>query len=416
MAHEIEETADGKGHRFFRHGRTPAWHQLGTNVAEAPNARAAMKLAGQEYTVDKVGPLWVPLPPHLDPSPDLAEQVLRTLQDPATGETYRFLVPKVTSRPQPADADAETDPDAPVSPGKIIGPAAFATIRSEDAKVLGTVGKGYGVVEPLVMFDMFDRLLEVEGGVKFQSAGVLKGGNWVFMTAKLPAGIKVFGQETHGLHLFAINSYDMSLSFTVGLTVTEIVCANTAQAALRNIHSASAQGETMRSFWRMRHGSGVLDNVEEIKEQLGLTYDYASQFEQAMEKLAKTKFSRTQYQRMVFDLYPDRPGKEGDDKARQELRDTLISTWGGTSVDAGLLDTAYGAYSTFTESREWGPVHVAGSGNKRPPNSLWISKGRTEPDVRVEQATFGNLASDRQYVFDYLTGKADKALAKAGRG
>jgi phage/plasmid-like protein (TIGR03299 family) len=406
MADEIERTLDGTGHRFFRTGREPAWHQLGTNVAEAPNARAAMKLAGQEYTVDKVGPLWVPLPPHLDPSPDLEEQVLRVLYD-AEGKEHRFLVPKVTNRP--VDYDHDTD-DGP--PAKVVGPAAFATVRSEDAKVLGTVGKGYGVVEPLVMFDLFDRLLEVEGGVKFQSAGVLKGGNWVFMTAKLPENLKVFGQETHGLHLFAINSYDMSLSFTVGLSLIEIVCANTAQAALRNVHS---DGRGMQSLWRNRHGSGVLDNVEEVKTQLGLTYQYAEAFQAHMEKLANTRFSRTDYQRMIFNLYPDRPGKEGDDKARTQLRDVLIASWGGTSVDAGLANTAYGAYSVFTESREWAPVHIAGKGDKRPPNSLWISKGRTEHDVRVEQATFGPLSQDRQHVFDYLNAKADRALAKASR-
>jgi phage/plasmid-like protein (TIGR03299 family) len=391
MGHEIEQTLDGQGHRFFRVGREPAWHQLGTNIEQAPNAEEAMRLAGQGYTVDKVGPLWVPLPPHIDPRP-MPQQTYRELVDPATGQTYRFAVPTVEHSTEEEDREHG---------GRVVGPAAFATMRGEDAKILGTVGKGYGVVEPLVAFNLFDRLLEVEGGVRFQSAGVLKGGKWVFLTAKLPRGIKVFGEDTHDLYLFAINSYDQSLSFTVGLSVTEIVCANTAQAALGNA----------RSFWKLRHSANVLDSVDEVRTQLGLSYEYAEGFEQAMERLANTRFRKADYARMIAQLYPDRRGKDGDDKKRAELREVLIGAWGGTSVDDGLLPTAYGAYSVFTESREWAPAYNVGQKDKRPINSLWIGKDRDEQDVRTTQAWFGNVAADRQQVFDYLNRRAERAAA-----
>jgi phage/plasmid-like protein (TIGR03299 family) len=388
MADEIEQTLDEQGHRFFRVGPEPAWHKLGTNISEAPTARRAMVLAGQDHSIDKVGPLWVPVPDYITPKPDLPEQEIRVLTDPATGQEFRFLVPKVEASTEEANIDRDSEDNGRLT----IGPAAFATMRGEDGKVLGTVGKGYGVVEPLEMFTMFDRLLEVEGGVKFQSAGVLKGGRWVFMTAKLPQGIRVFGKETHDLYLFAVNSYDLSLSFTVGLSATEIVCANTAQAALAGTNS----------FWKLRHTGNVLDSVDEIRTQLGLSYQYAEKFQDAMERLASVKFDRRQYNRMIDQLYPDR---KTDDKRRQELRKVLKASYGSTSVDDGLLRTGYGAYSVFTESREWAPAHFAGDG-KRLPNSLWISKGRTEDDVRTEQAWFGNVASDRQFVFDYLADKA----------
>lgn len=161
MSHEFETG-------FFV--REPAWHKLGTVVADAPTSADALRLAGLDWNV-------------------LLEQAERK--------------------------------------GKIV-PNTFWTVRSSDDSVLGAVSGKYKIIQNDEAFNFTDNLLGE--GVKYESAGSLKHGKTVWLLAKMPE-TKVLGDDFVPYLCFT-NSHDGSGAIRVCLTDVRVVCNNTLNLAL----------------------------------------------------------------------------------------------------------------------------------------------------------------------------------------
>lgn len=161
MSHEFETG-------FFV--REPAWHKLGTVVADAPTSADALRLAGLDWNV-------------------LLEQAERK--------------------------------------GKIV-PNTFWTVRSSDDSVLGAVSGKYKIIQNDEAFNFTDNLLGE--GVKYESAGSLKQGRTVWLLAKMPA-TKVLDDDFVPYLCFT-NSHDGSGAVRVCLTDVRVVCNNTLNLAL----------------------------------------------------------------------------------------------------------------------------------------------------------------------------------------
>ena len=161
MSHEFETG-------FFV--REPAWHKLGTVVADAPTSADALRLAGLDWNV-------------------LLEQAERK--------------------------------------GKIV-PNTFWTVRSSDDSVLGAVSGKYKIIQNDEAFNFTDNLLGE--GVKYESAGSLKHGKTVWLLAKMPE-TKVL-DDAFVPYLCFTNSHDGSGAVRVCLTDVRVVCNNTLNLAL----------------------------------------------------------------------------------------------------------------------------------------------------------------------------------------
>ena len=161
MSHEFETG-------FFV--REPAWHKLGTVIADAPTSADALRLAGLDWNV-------------------LLEQAERK--------------------------------------GKIV-PNTFWTVRSSDDSVLGAVSGKYKIIQNDEAFNFTDNLLGE--GVKYESAGSLKHGKTVWLLAKMPE-TKVL-DDAFVPYLCFTNSHDGSGAVRVCLTDVRVVCNNTLNLAL----------------------------------------------------------------------------------------------------------------------------------------------------------------------------------------
>lgn len=161
MSHEFETG-------FFV--REPAWHKLGTVVADAPTSADALRLAGLDWNV-------------------LLEQAERK--------------------------------------GKIV-PNTFWTVRSSDDSVLGAVSGKYKIIQNDEAFNFTDNLLGE--GIKYESAGSLKHGKTVWLLAKMPE-TKVL-DDAFVPYLCFTNSHDGSGAVRVCLTDVRVVCNNTLNLAL----------------------------------------------------------------------------------------------------------------------------------------------------------------------------------------
>lgn len=154
--------------------RTPAWHNLGTIVAESPTSADAIRLAGLDWTV---------------------EQKPIFLEDgtPIKGN--------------------------------------YANVRSSDNKPLGIVGDRYKIVQNTDAFAFTDALLGE--GVRYETAGSLKEGRVIWLLAKMPESFTILGDKVEPYLVFT-NTHDGTGAVKVIMSNVRVVCNNTLNMALRN--------------------------------------------------------------------------------------------------------------------------------------------------------------------------------------
>lgn len=176
----------------------------------------------------------------------------------------------------------------------------YAIQRSTDRTVLGVVGGPYHPLQNTEAFEFMDALVD-SGEAHYETAGSLRGGKWVFLTMKLPRGIKIGGEDPVDLYLALFNSHDGSRAITGMVTPVRVVCTNTLNLAI-----AGAKRK-----WTVRHLSTMDGKLMEARRQLDLTFEYANQFEGQMNELAQQSFSDSEFENLVSQLGTPAPVTEG---------------------------------------------------------------------------------------------------------
>ncbi len=152
--------------------REKPWHGLGTIVAEAPDSREALILAGLDWKV-------------------IQKKIY-------TGD--RKLIHGYR-----------------------------ANVRDSDHQFLGVVSDRYRVVQNEDAFAFTDALLGE--GVRYETAGSLQSGRRVWMLAKLPNEYIILGEQISPYLVFS-NTHDGSGAIKVAMTPVRVVCSNTLNLAL----------------------------------------------------------------------------------------------------------------------------------------------------------------------------------------
>lgn len=175
---------------MFFVGRETPWHGLGTRVAEAPDSKQALILAGLDWKV---------------------------VQKPIYTKD-RYLIEGYK-----------------------------ANVRDMDDKVLGVVTDRYKVVQNEEAFAFTDELLG--HGVRYETAGSLQDGRKTWVLARLPREYIISGEQISPYLVFS-NSHDGSGAIKVALTPIRVVCQNTLNLALANasrswsmIHTGDVKGK-----------------------------------------------------------------------------------------------------------------------------------------------------------------------------
>lgn len=173
MAHNIE-IRNGRASIAYA-GATP-WHRLGQAVAGAFDAETALKNAGLDFTVEKIG--------------------LKTI-------------------------------DGDVIPNR------FALRRTDTRDALGIVTDFYRPLQNREAFAFFDAIFGKDAAC-YEVAGVLGKGEKVWLLAKLPGDFRVAGDDVVGKYLLLTNGHDTNEPVRAKFTPIRVVCQNTLNAALAN--------------------------------------------------------------------------------------------------------------------------------------------------------------------------------------
>lgn len=240
MSHNINYNEQTGKHSFFSVKEKP-WHGLGQIVQEYPTSAEALKFAGLDYEVVK-------------------EDIYTTSYN-CDGQPMDFANRIRTH---------------------------FATIRKDTGDVLGVVGKDYEIVQNVDAFNFFDAIVG-GAGIQYETAGALGKGERIFITAKLPAYIKVGSEDLIEQYLFLTTSHDGFGSITAAFTPVRIVCNNTLNAALRN-HANSI---------KIRHTANAKERLEQAHKVMGISNRLSAELDEIFNRWTKVKITDPELKRLI---------------------------------------------------------------------------------------------------------------------
>lgn len=241
MAHELE-IIDGQAQMMYVREDGIPWHGMGTELDEAPTSAVAAEQAGLNWDVEK-RPLWYQLD----------------------------------------ELDENGNPQYAMMPGR------YATVRKTDQAPLGDVADEYVIFQNMDGFKLLDEVFaEVGIEVKYTTAGSLRGGKQVFMTARLPKEVTIgrlgrrFGRAGDVIwqYLMLTSGHDGRTALDITPTNIRPVCMNTVNAALRNRDQYGA---------RLTHIAGLINNRDDIRRKLNLALKDHEDYVTIGRKLAEVK-------------------------------------------------------------------------------------------------------------------------------
>lgn len=214
MAHEIDTTVNANGAAVY--ANVAAWHGLGTVLDHPFTSAEALEIAGLDFTVEKR--------------------------------------PLFTFGAEGADNLVQLDDF-------------FATVRTDTGAALGVVGPKYEVFQNRDAFKSFDGILK-DHGAFYETAGCLRDGRQVFISAKLPDSFKI--TEAKGdvieTYLLGFNAHDGSGAIWYLPTHVRPVCANTVGAALGFGFSVAKEKLAKGRALRVLHTKNASDRIKRANE------------------------------------------------------------------------------------------------------------------------------------------------------
>lgn len=192
--------------------RKKPWHGLGTIVAEAPDSKEALKLAGIDWQV--------------------------------------IQMPIFTDH------------------GKIEGYK--ANIRDTDKQTLGVVTDRYRVIQNEDAFAFTDELLG--DGVRYETAGALQGGKKVWLLARLPREFIIAGERVSPYLVFS-NTHDGSGAVRVAITPIRVCCNNTLNLALETASRSFSMVHTGDIKGKVQEAKQTLFMADRYMENLGREFE-----------------------------------------------------------------------------------------------------------------------------------------------
>lgn len=243
----------------------------------------------------------------------------------------------------------------------------YATIRSSDNSILGTVGPGYHPVQNVDAFQFFQPFLD-EKVATIETAGALRKGARVWMLAKIdrPDSIIVPAADDRvQKFLLVANGHDGGLALHVGITPIRVVCQNTLSAAV-----ADRQTSTIK----IRHTSGAENALKIVQETIArVDHDFEKAAEvfralaqvKVTDKMLRDFVDRVfRRQRMKMKAAAEAARAFGaieviDETEKEERKsavyDAILERFenGKGNTAKGVKGTGWAAYNAATEYLTW---------------------------------------------------------------
>jgi phage/plasmid-like protein (TIGR03299 family) len=228
------------------------------------------------------------------------------------------------------------------------GRVATVRIRNNGAEVtpLGLVSPDYPVFDERVSFGFLENLVNANYAT-VSAMCMMDGGRRAAACLELPS-IMVGGFDEVKRYVACYTSHDGTLKYRAGETDIRVVCKNTATMFIQGTER----------MYELKHTPGAELDVAKAREVMGKTEAYGAAFASMANEMIARKVTDAQFEKMVRELYgkqADRPG--ASKKAVGQFNKVLelsMDLWKGRTVgEAGVGNTAWGAWNVFTEKADW---------------------------------------------------------------
>jgi len=308
MAHELDFTTDGQARMFYVQSEGQPWHGLGNAVPAPLTAEDAIIAAGMDWTVNL----------------------------------------KPVSNEFGVIADH------------------FSVVRDDTRETFTVVKSRYTPVQNRQVFSFADQL--GVSGMKYHTAGAIRGGRKVWVLGKLPGSIKVIGKDIVEKYVLFSTAHDGSQQIRAMLTPVRVVCSNT-------LHLAMLDGEYL---FQSKHTSEVHNKIKKAKDLFVDLAKKEAEFTTGCQRMALTNVNDEQIEAFLYsvlgynvsDLSKEIPTRTKNSVAAMQ---DLAQSGLGTDLD-GVRGTLWGVYNAVTEYVDHHTTRREGTDHN---DAIWFGSGAT---------------------------------------
>lgn len=267
----------------------------------------------------------------------------------------------------PATVDEITNKPLDYQPSTVEVPDFKAITRSDTGHVMGIFKDGYQPHQYKEwLLGNVASILDDE--LSIGSAVLLRGGAVACVSVEVPETITTPEGVEYRPNLLAVASFDGSIATTYKPVVTNVVCDNTMNAALRE------GGPT----FKVKSTRNSMGRLADAREALGIVHTIADDFAAEVERLNAQVFTDRQFARLVDDLTPYDPNAKSTrgQTMAENKRDKLHELWSSDERVIQWKGTAYGAWQAInTYQTHESPFK---GGNRAERNMVRVVTGQTE--------------------------------------
>lgn len=271
--------------------REPAWHGEGIVLADYPGRDDAMRIAGHDFTVGE-RPVW---------------------DEAGVIENKKSLY------------------------------------RTDNNERLEVVNKSYGVIQNDTAWDVVDAIVNQEG-VKYDTAGILKGGAVLWVMAYLDEPVVINGDNSPTYpYVSSTWSHDGSGALTCQKHAVRMVCANTVAAAI-------SEAKNSGRIFSFRHTVNVHSRIDEARAVLAGVRSGFADFVELSNELAALEVSEQGVTSFINSLRPSATtlvSKRVQDNEEKD-RALILSYLNGPTIAPAIRNTAYGLVQAGVEFLDHG--------------------------------------------------------------
>lgn len=202
------------------------------------------------------------------------------------------------------------------------------------------VSDGFHIIQNEQHTDFLNTLVD-ESGANIELAGQLDGGRRVFVSMKLPGHINIGGLDPIENSLFAVNSHDGSMSFTLAIHPIRYACSN-----ILNVRWGG-----LSNVIRVRHTSGAQVNlVQKAREALDISFNYLDTFQEQAERMIQTTMTQAKFEEIIEKEFgaPEDASAAAITRAQNKIAQ-IQELYADAATQDGVRDTVWAGFNALTE-------------------------------------------------------------------
>jgi phage/plasmid-like protein (TIGR03299 family) len=222
---------------------------------------------------------------------------------------------------------------------------------TDNNKVLHSARDTYSVVQPGVLYDLTEAILEADDDVLWETGGTLREGAVLWTLAKVNKPYNIGTDPSPYLpYVAASTTNDGSGGVKVQNINTRIVCMNTFAQSERE------SSESGREF-TFRHTKNVGARIEKAKEILAGANRNANRFRELGEELCNVVFTDAAIEQFITEFIPDPTVVGGvvSDRVKnniEEARGKVKNLFNSPTIDESIRNTGWGAVQVAVEYQQ----------------------------------------------------------------